>query len=62
MTNYVNLFITTNEDLGAVALDAADRRFVCYRASAHRKHDAAYFDRCMLAWTKPTRGAWSMTS
>ena len=44
VTNYVNLFITTNEDLGAVALDAADRRFVCYRASAHRKHDAAYFD------------------
>ena len=31
--NYINLVITTNEALGAIALDAADRRFVCFRCA-----------------------------
>ena len=37
--NYVNLVITTNEALDAVALDAADRRFVCYRCAEPRRAD-----------------------
>ena len=35
----MNLVITTNEALDAVALDAADRRFVCYRCAEPRRAD-----------------------
>lgn len=44
VTNYLNLCITTNATLDAIALDSRDRRFALFRAAPAHLGDVAYFN------------------